>query len=76
MRDEAAWRGTYRDETEAENTLPTGTLKVYTKRGWCRLEILAALTPKKFWRGDWRPGPRNIRFRYHVSCIVVVGVKQ
>ena len=31
-----------------------------------RLEILAALTPKKFWRGDWRPGPRNLRFRYHV----------
>ena len=31
-----------------------------------RLEVLAALTPKKFWRGDWRPGPRNIRFRYHV----------
>ena len=31
-----------------------------------RLEVLAALTPKAFWRGDWRPGPRNIRFRYHV----------
>ena len=31
-----------------------------------RLEVLAALTPKKFWRGEWRPGPRNIRFRYHV----------
>ena len=30
-----------------------------------RLEILAALTPKKWWRGDWRPGPRNVRFRFH-----------
>jgi hypothetical protein len=80
VRDEAAWRDTYRDEAEAESTLPTGTLQVYTKRGWCRLEILAALAPKKFWRGDWRPGPRNIRFRYHVSCIVVaivvVGINQ
>ena len=35
-----------------------------------RLEVLAALTPKKFWRGDWRPGPRNVRFRYHVSHVV------
>ena len=33
-----------------------------------RLEILAALTPKKWWRGEWRPGPRNIRFRYHVRA--------
>ena len=29
-----------------------------------RLEVVAALTPKQFWRGDWRPGPRNVRFRY------------
>jgi len=33
-----------------------------------RLEVLAALTPKQFWRGDWRLGPRNIRFRFHVSA--------
>jgi len=26
------------------------------------------LTPKTFWRGEWRPGPRNIRFRYHVRA--------
>ena len=32
-----------------------------------RLEILAALTPKKFWRGDWRKGPRNVRFRFHTD---------
>ena len=31
------------------------------------MEILAALTPKTFWRGDWRPGPRNLRFRFHTD---------
>ena len=62
MRDATAWTAIY---NEPENTLPSGTLQVYCKRGWCRLEVLAALTPKKFWRGDWRPGPRNVRFRYH-----------
>ena len=35
------------------------------------MEVLAALTPKKFWRGDWRPGPRNVRFRYHVRNAVI-----
>ena len=62
MRDATTWTALY---NEPENTLPSGTLQVYCKRGWCRLEVLAALTPKKFWRGDWRPGPRNVRFRYH-----------
>ena len=68
MRDATAWTALY---NEPENTLPSGTLQVYCKRGWCRLEVLAALTPKKFWRGDWRPGPRNVRFRYHVRNAVM-----
>ncbi|KAH8094224.1 hypothetical protein JL720_4217 [Aureococcus anophagefferens] len=42
-----------------------GTLETYAARGWCRLEILAALAPKKFSTGAWRPGPRSLRFRYH-----------
>lgn len=67
------WRKTHRDEPESNNTLPAGTLQVYSKRGWCRLEILAALTPKKFWRGAWRPGPRNIRFRYHTNPQAAAG---
>ena len=65
MRDATAWTATHNNEPHEYNTLPSGTLQVYSKRGWCRLEVLAALTPKQFWRGDWRPGPRNIRFRYH-----------
>ena len=69
MRDNDPWRSIHR-EPDAECTLPSGSLQVYCKRGWCRLEVLAALTPKKFWRGDWRPGPRNIRFRYHTNPAV------
>ena len=68
MRDAGVWREVHRNEPDTDNTLPAGTLQTYAKRGWCRLEILAALTPKKFWRGEWRPGPRNIRFRYHVRA--------
>ena len=70
VRDATTWTAIY---NEPENTLPSGTLQVYCKRGWCRLEVLAALTPKKFWRGDWRPGPRNVRFRYHVRNAVICG---
>jgi hypothetical protein len=68
VRNKDTWREKY-DETEADSTLPAGTLQAYCRRGWCRLEVLAALTPKQFWRGEWRPGPRNIRFRFHVSAL-------
>ena len=35
-------------------------------RGWCRLEIIAALCPKRFKSsGLFRPGPLNIKFRFH-----------
>ena len=64
MRDAGVCRAVHRSEPETDSTLPAGTLQTYAKRGWCRLEILAALAPKKFWRGEWRPGPRNLRFRY------------
>ena len=43
-----------------------GTLHRYLRRGWCRLEIVAALCPKRSALGSFsRPGPINIRFRYH-----------
>ena len=45
-----------------------GTLTRYLKRGWCRLEAVAALCPKRFdSSGEWRPGPLNMRFRLHQS---------
>ena len=40
--------------------------QVYLSRGWCRLEIIAALCPKRFKSsGLFRPGPLNIKFRFH-----------
>ncbi|KAH8066519.1 hypothetical protein JL722_966 [Aureococcus anophagefferens] len=63
VRDERAWLAL---ESLKNPVFPTaGTLETYAARGWCRLEILAALAPKKFSTGAWRPGPRSLRFRYH-----------
>jgi len=50
---------------ETCSTLPTGELEAYQHRGWCRLEVLAALCPKRTLTGRWRSGPVNMRFRYH-----------
>ena len=43
---------------------PLGTLETYRSRGWCRLELVAALCPKQFRSGAWRPGPISLRYRY------------
>jgi hypothetical protein len=65
VRDAKAWQTLY-DEDISHPEFPTaGALETYAARGWCRLELLASLAPKKFKRGAWRPGPRNIRFRFH-----------
>ena len=42
-----------------------GDLETYKTRGWCRLEVLSALTPKKFSDGSWRPGPIGERYFFH-----------
>jgi len=58
----------YDEVTKANDscaTLPTGEIDAYSMRGWCRLEILAALCPKKTISGAWRRGPINTRYRYH-----------
>ena len=34
--------------TRRAPTLPQGTLETYCGRGWCRLEVVAALCPKRF----------------------------
>ena len=61
VRDSEWWQRLYSQVLE----FPSGTLKTYCTRGWCRLELLAALAPKKFATGVWRPGSVNLRFRYH-----------
>ena len=63
VRDGEAWVSMYGD---GANTLPVGTLEAYLKRGWCRLEMCAALCPKRLGTSrSWRPGPLNMRFRLH-----------
>ena len=60
------WRTIY--EGDLNPMLPQGTLAAYLKRGWCRLELVAALCPKRLGASRaWRPGPLNLRFRYHQS---------
>ena len=43
----------------------SGTLQTYCTRGWCRLEMLAALAPKRYPTSVWRQGSVNLRFRFH-----------
>ena len=46
-------------EGDLDNTLPFGCLDAYLKRGWCRLEVVAALCPKRLGASRaWRPGRR------------------
>ena len=66
VRDGDVWRTIY--EGDLNPMLPQGTLAAYLKRGWCRLELVAALCPKRLGASRaWRPGPLNLRFRYHQS---------
>ena len=66
VRDEAEWRALYGEDIRSPDYPTAGTLETYTNRGWCRLEVVTALCPKRFaGGGGWRPGPRNVRFRYH-----------
>ena len=62
VRDGDVWRTIY--EGDLNPMLPQGTLAAYLKRGWCRLELVAALCPKRLGASRaWRPGPLNLRFR-------------
>ena len=65
VRDEKCWGSLYEEDISHPDYPTAGALETYAARGWCRLEILAALAPKKFSTGAWRPGPRSVRFRYH-----------
>jgi hypothetical protein len=61
VRDAEMWQRLYNEALQ----FPSGTLATYCSRGWCRLELLAALAPKKFPTGTWRTGSVNLRFRFH-----------
>merc|ERR1712178_576945 len=60
------WKNEYGEECSMNASgYPRGDLMVYKTRGWCRLELLAALVPKKFHEGGWRPGPISLTMRFH-----------
>jgi len=64
VRDAVIWTSLYPLDTNLN--LPVGTLESYLKRGWCRLELVCALCPKRLGSSKtWKPGPLNLRFRYH-----------
>ncbi|KAJ1456538.1 hypothetical protein M885DRAFT_517315 [Pelagophyceae sp. CCMP2097] len=65
VRDADAWRELYGDDVSAGPAGRRGTLGVYLSRGWCRVELMAGLAPKRLPSGAWQPGPRNLRFYYH-----------
>ena len=66
VRDGAAFRELHGARSAGAATLPSGTYDVYMRRGWCNLELIAALCPKRFASsGQFRPGPVNLRIRYH-----------
>ncbi len=65
VRDAEAWEKLYGESIKHPDFPTAGALSTYAARGWCRLELLCSLAPKKFKLGGWRPGPRNVRFRYH-----------
>ena len=65
VRDAKCWKKLYDEDLLDPNHPTAGELGTYVSRGWCRLELIAGLAPKKFSSGSWRPGPRNIRFRWH-----------
>ena len=64
IRDAEAWRELHAEQKE-DSSLPQGTPGVYMQRGWCQLEIVAALCPKRYGSGKFRAGPTNLRFRFH-----------
>jgi hypothetical protein len=65
VRDEKEWTDIYAESIATPGYPTAGTLATYSARGWCRLEMVAGLAPKKFSTGSWRPGPRNVRFTFH-----------
>ena len=66
VRDAEAWTRAFR-RADKTSTLPAGEIGSFSADGWHRLEILAALCPKRTLSKRWRRGPINLRYRYHHS---------
>jgi len=66
VRDKQEWLRLHQ-ATDLKPTLPSGEIDAYMGRGWCRVEVIAALCPKRTLTGKWRPGPINLRYRFHTN---------
>ena len=66
VRDAEAWAFAF-GRVDKPSSLPRGEIGSFAARGWHRLEILAALCPKRTLSKRWRHGPINMRYRYHQS---------
>ena len=66
VRDARNWERLYNTPASAyPDGQVRGDVNTYYERGWCRLELLCALCPKKFSNGSWRPGPLALRVIFH-----------
>ena len=67
VRDVGRWAQLYNKPASVlyEGGPPCGDINTYYQRGWCRLELLCALCPKKFSDNTWRPGPLALRMIFH-----------
>ena len=67
VRDARRWEELYNKPASVlyDNGPPRGDVNTYFDRGWCRLELLCALCPKKFSNNTWRPGPLALRVIFH-----------
>jgi hypothetical protein len=67
----------YEDQRASEvGGMVRGDINTYWSRGWCRLEILCALCPKKFSDNSWRPGPVALRMIFHEDPFNTKGQNQ
>ena len=67
VRDARRWEQLYNKPASVLFTggPPRGDINTYYQRGWCRLELLCALCPKKLSDNSWRPGPLALRLIFH-----------
>ena len=65
VRDVDAWQKLYGEDIRREDGTGAGCFDTYLSRGWCRVEMCAALAPRRVKSGHWHPGPREVNVRYH-----------
>ena len=72
VRDGSRWAQLYNKPASVlyEGGPTRGDINTYYQRGWCRLELLCALCPKKFSNNTWRPGPCQLLLKVNKVIIL------